>query len=408
MQSLDALRVMATFFVILLHVSIAYLPHGLVGLLWVVRDPQPGHTISIIFWFVESTAMPLFFLIAGFCAGLMSLKMSAGEFLKHRQKRLLTPLLLGCVLILPLSFAVWTLGLVGSGELPIECVRAFAYPQPINGQIRGLSHLWFLQYLLLYSIGFGGFLFWKQRKAQKIQNNMKSSFSERLFRSRWMLPIMFIPSCVVLWYRPEVVTGFQHGFLPFPAKFTYTIPFFVAGIALSCMRPQLDSVLRYRNRYLLLAVCSFPLMLMLIEKHITNGTIAWERIGLVVSISFFAWMAVLGLFGFFMNLEFPASKRIAYLADASFWVYLIHHPFVGLSQMRLAGTSLNGGSKFVLTTVIATGLSLGTYHVFIRQRRIGFLLGEKPFVKDAASSKPVVGRGLPHPADLNPQEKRAA
>jgi peptidoglycan/LPS O-acetylase OafA/YrhL len=63
-----------------------------------------------------------------------------------------------------------------------------------------------------------------------------------------------------------------------------------------------------------------------------------------------------------------------YLADASYWVYLVHFPFVGLAQIAVARLPILTPVKFLLAATITVALSLMTYHVCARYTWVGEFL----------------------------------
>src|SRR5690606_17930477 len=82
-----------------------------------------------------------------------------------------------------------------------------------------------------------------------------------------------------------------------------------------------------------------------------------------------------GLFGLSASLRFAsASPAISYVAQASFWIYLLHHPVVGLMHVDLAMASLSPEVEVFLTSVVSLAFCLLTYEAFVRRTWIGQLL----------------------------------
>jgi hypothetical protein len=65
---------------------------------------------------------------------------------------------------------------------------------------------------------------------------------------------------------------------------------------------------------------------------------------------------------------------VQYLAAASFWIYLAHHPAVGLAQVALMRTPLQAAVKLCIVFAAATALSLLTYEACVRRTWLGALL----------------------------------
>ena len=63
-----------------------------------------------------------------------------------------------------------------------------------------------------------------------------------------------------------------------------------------------------------------------------------------------------------------------YVARASFWIYLIHVPIVGLAQISLAQLPVPALGKFLLASAATLALTLMTYHVFVHNTWLGMFL----------------------------------
>jgi peptidoglycan/LPS O-acetylase OafA/YrhL len=63
-----------------------------------------------------------------------------------------------------------------------------------------------------------------------------------------------------------------------------------------------------------------------------------------------------------------------YLADASYWCYLIHLPLVVWLQVLVAKWPVNGWLKFAGINLVAMILLLLTYEWFVRYTFIGTVL----------------------------------
>jgi hypothetical protein len=88
----------------------------------------------------------------------------------------------------------------------------------------------------------------------------------------------------------------------------------------------------------------------------------------------FAWLTVAGLTGLFLRIDRPIGARVSYIAAASFWIYLLHHPTVGLLQGLFGLTSLPSLVKFCLVTGISLTICLVTYELLVKNTLLGQLL----------------------------------
>ena len=100
-HDLDALRGFAMLLGIALHASLAYLESG--GE-WPVVDSETSPMLEKLVVFVHGFRMPLFFVLSGFFTAMLWRKWGLRGLLRHRVKRILLPLGVGCLTIVP---AVW-------------------------------------------------------------------------------------------------------------------------------------------------------------------------------------------------------------------------------------------------------------------------------------------------------------
>jgi peptidoglycan/LPS O-acetylase OafA/YrhL len=82
-------------------------------------------------------------------------------------------------------------------------------------------------------------------------------------------------------------------------------------------------------------------------------------------------LALIGLFHRFFS---QSSARVAWFADASYWMYLAHVPLVLAAQLAVREWPLPGGIKFLLILVVVTAVLLVTYAWCVRPTIIGRIL----------------------------------
>ncbi len=71
------------------------------------------------------------------------------------------------------------------------------------------------------------------------------------------------------------------------------------------------------------------------------------------------------------------SFRMRFIADSSYWVYLVHLPIVLLLQTWLVPLDWNVWLKLTITTLVTLVACLATYVVFVRYTPVGWLLNGK-------------------------------
>jgi peptidoglycan/LPS O-acetylase OafA/YrhL len=88
----------------------------------------------------------------------------------------------------------------------------------------------------------------------------------------------------------------------------------------------------------------------------------------------YAWTMSLGLIGVFHRFFRNPSPTVSWLADASYWMYLIHVPLVMVAQLLVRQWPLPANAKFLLILAMVTPIMLATYRWCVRFTPIGSLL----------------------------------
>jgi peptidoglycan/LPS O-acetylase OafA/YrhL len=369
------------------------------GLAWPVHDPQPSAIVDALTWWIDAWIMPLFFIISGFLAAQLYARLGPTEFLKHRARRLLAPLVFACVVILPLDLYVWLLGWVIEDRIPLKKLRSLKLGDA-GSELWGTAHLWYLEYLVIFCIGAWAVHWGRQRFANRRarhsfaaqQATTPDTGSQRFPLSAFRFPLSTLAACsaLALWWDPQLVIGFRHAWHPLPANVLYYAPCFAAGWWMQAR----DTPAAGTARWLIAGAKASPVLLAtilpLVHAYATSGMGGPLRVVLAAAFTASGWLMAIGLCQMMLPCAVP-PRSVRYLAQASFWMYLFHHPAVGLAQVALHGSGLNAEAKFLLVWVSATGLSLLTYEACVRRTWIGALLNGR-----RATRSPIVEAAAPH------------
>lgn len=398
----DLVRVVAAGLVVYLHAGVAYLNHPMPGLVWATID-SPSTLVSQLFWSIELFIMPLFLLLAGFFA--YRSWIASGDFalIRSRARRLLVPMSAAAIVLLPINYLIWLVGWVIDGSVPADHLWSLKFPRDLREHLFGFAHLWFLLYVFLYCVVLAGLGVLRRQVCATPANDVPSGgglgkSSPAMFVSACALPL--VGTCVLLW-APEVVFGFQHAFLPVASKWLYSGTFFFGGAVLAAWDPRMSLTTTATTRLSGVgAVCGFAAILLgqwAIER--ADSTSLAMDIGLVARVSLAsltvvsAWAISLAMIGL-GNLASPfvmqrprVRRVIAYLAAASFWIYLVHHPLVALLQidLKLLLPTFSPLAKSLFVTAGAVGIAVASYEVLIRERLLGRLLGLDGSVQTATA-----------------------
>ena len=117
---LDALRAGAMLLGIILHASLSFFPS-----FWIVTDCRQEPGFGIVFSAIHGFRMPLFFVMSGFFSAMLLHRRGWKSLVKQRFHRVLLPLLLGMVTIVPLTVGMSALAMSSTtpksgGTLPTK------------------------------------------------------------------------------------------------------------------------------------------------------------------------------------------------------------------------------------------------------------------------------------------------
>ena len=394
---LDLVRALSALGVVLLHAGVPYAEHPMPGLSWPIRDAS-SRLVDGVFWGLELFIMPVFLVLAGFFAWRTLARRGPAQLLKGRFRRLAVPLCFGVLVVLPIDLYVWLCGWLAEGLIAPVKLRSLKFDQGLDRHLWGLSHLWFLQYLLLYVAVFAA----------------AAAGIRRAPRARRGIPgtagcavLLVLAGVLTLWWRPEVVWGFQHAFAPVPSKWLYCFTFFAGGLLLAARDPQLLWLRAVSPRLVAVGAVIAVAAVILGRWHLSGGQSRAASGMLAVLTVLGAWTVTLGGIGLADRWTKAPSGWIGYLSAASFWVYLVHHPVVALVHIDLKWSlpALDPALKTLAAFAISVTWSLLSYEALVRKTAFGAWLG---FAGSApAKRRAAVPRLDPEAAEIG-ERRRAA
>ena len=99
---------------------------------------------------------------------------------------------------------------------------------------------------------------------------------------------------------------------------------------------------------------------------------------LIAFSSLIVWLLIFGITGLFIRYGSHHTKRMRYISDASYWVYLIHLPLTAILPTVVWKLPIGAIPKFLLVVLGTIIVCFVTYHYAVRNTFIGkFLNGRK-------------------------------
>jgi glucan biosynthesis protein C len=369
LHGLDALRGGALLLGIVLH---SLLPFALQGA-WLVNDRHNSTVAAATIHVIHLFRMPLFLLLAGYFARLAWYRKGLRGFVVDRLKRIGLPLV-----------AFWPIAVGSLGALVVLnlTLRGGELPTPPGSQpgdqpqAPGPGQLWFLVVLLeCYLI----MILVRALVRAVLGSARTSAISHRVatvLTSPGGVLLAMIPYAAGVLLQGDPVGGGLREpitFIPEPRGLVAYFGAFAVGWAFHSRPDALSRVTRGVWIYLPVAAVTATTSLLLSDPA---GNLPPVVIAVVAGIA--SWTSIYALLGLglrFLDRERPAVR---YLADASYWMYLLHLPLLVAIEIPLAELGWPILIKLLITWVITFTVLVLSYHLLVRSTWIGkWLNGRK-------------------------------
>ena len=114
----------------------------------------------------------------------------------------------------------------------------------------------------------------------------------------------------------------------------------------------------------------------------------WSRFSYAAGYTMAIWFWTLAIVGGALRYCSGLSFRRRYLADSSYWLYLIHLPIIFFLQVLIAGWPLHWSIKFSAILATTTAIGLVSYHRLVRATFLGKLLNGRRYPRERRSPMP--------------------
>jgi glucans biosynthesis protein C len=371
-HAFDNLRALAMLAGVLFHAALAYSP--LMRPFWSTADSDTSLAVDLFAWFLHLFRMPLFFLVAGFFAARLIQTRGVGGMMQNRAQRVLLPLLLFWPLIY-LAMDALTLHAVSTVENPSPLLVLFEQWQrsaDAPSPPPSLMHLWFLYYLMIFCV-----LVWVAGALEL--GAVAAWFARaRIGVIVFVLPLVLVPAAVSV-YAPMPA---PESFLPQWWALLYFGCYFFLGYQLHRRRSWAQEFKPLAPWLLLAGLATYACFFGLLHsgyRQSPGETMHWLVAVLQTYAAF--WLTLCGVHAAESWLNSP-SRPMRYIADASYWVYLVHLPILFALQYPLLDVALPWPLKFAVSVLGTCILAFGSYQFIVRRRWIGRLLNGSPRTRE--------------------------
>jgi peptidoglycan/LPS O-acetylase OafA/YrhL len=396
LHALDAVRGFALLLGIAFHATLSFLPgpHGI----WPVQDLHRSGALAVTFFSLHCFRMTTFFLIAGFFAHLTFHKRGARAFIKDRLKRIGVPLLVGWPFLFAgiVGASLWAATLANGGALP----KGALHPPPVPPLTFPLTHLWFLYVLLIFYAATlaGRWLATKLdargRVAALADKVMDGVMANPLGPIALAIPLTLAFALTRPWLMWFGIPTPDMSLIPnLPAFVGFGFAFLFGWV----LHRQAGLIRQLEGRWafnlgfaaLLIGGC---LSWLGVAPVVTPAAQSWETLAYGGAYALASWCGALGFIGMalrYLSKESPARR---YVADASYWLYLIHMPIVMALQVAVSRLDWPAEVKFTAILAIALPLMFASYELLVRHSFVGAVLNGRRVPRPSRLPNPSVAR----------------
>lgn len=386
LHGLDAVRAIALLLGLVLHGLMGFVAEFPMAI-W--RDAQSSPVAAVLFYVIHMFRMAAFFVVAGFFARVMVERRGTRAFIKDRARRIAMPLFLfGPFVLVSLVLGV-VLGALMHGPEQVRALgRVPLLPDPSavalagGGGIPVFAHLWFLYYLLIF---YALALALRAVIAGVDKHGRLAAVSDRvvrfLMRGVWGTVLIALPLAAWLtgyaqWGEWTGLPGPQ-SLIPDPTSVLgYGLAFGIGWLLQRQQQLLLDlgrsSQLYFAGAVLMTLAC---FALIGVTPTWSAGNLAGaERAAYALAYVAGQWCWIFALIGVSLRYLSAANPVVRYLADASYWIYLMHGTTLGFFVLLLQPYGWHWSLKFVLSVGASLPLLLASYHYWVRFTWLGAVL----------------------------------
>jgi glucan biosynthesis protein C len=324
--------------------------------------------------------MTVFFVLAGFFARMLLQRRGVGGFIANRLKRIAAPLAMFWfpVFAAIVAVVIWV-AVRANGGAPLEGEPP---PSPLTVEAWPLTHLWFLYVLLFFYAG-----------ALALRGFVIAIDRSGALRARLVDPVvkfiagpaspMFLaaPLFAVLYFTPNWMAWFG---IPTPdaglapnttALVAYGLAFGFGWLVNRQLSILEDWAKQWFSNLSLGVFCSVVCLMMLgTTPVITPAERGFETMLYAAIYALGVWGWTLGLIGAGVRFMTRENEAVRYVADASYWIYIVHLPILLVLQAAVAPLDLAWFAKYPMIVGISFAIMFVSYDLLVRYSWVGAIL----------------------------------
>ncbi|MFX0556433.1 acyltransferase family protein [Maribacter sp. CXY002] len=349
---LDWLRIIVFALLIFYHVGMFFVPWG-----WHIKN---NHTYEWLKWpmlFLNQWRLPILFVISGMGTYYAFSKRSLRQFSWERFKRLGIPLVFGMLFIVPpqvyferlannqFTGSYWKYFL----SVPYDGI----YPE---GNL-SWHHLWFLPYLLIFSLLSGPIFIYLRKNEIGFLNGIKKFISKPFGLYWFVIPLYLLEAFM------EPFFDITHALIDDWFNFSFSLVLFFYGfILISTGIVFWKSVDKIKSKAMALGMFTFFSQIF-IWVFLEDGYVVHFTEALLKVLNIWSWILV--LFGYAAKYLNRKNNSLSYFNRAVYPFYILHQTITVILAYYLMDISWGIFPKATLLILGTFGLSWLIYHFLI-------------------------------------------
>jgi glucan biosynthesis protein C len=380
---LDWIRVGAFGLLILYHVGMFYVPWD-----WHVKSGHEVEALEPVMQLTNPWRLTLLFLVSGAATRFMADRLSADRLAGSRVLRLLPPLLFGMFVVVPPQsyYEVWEalrgLGVVDPAASPwltdfwTKYATASGHWCDADGCLTTptWNHLWFVAYLLIYSLILAGLLALTGGRLRALGGGL-----ERALKGWGLLiwPIAFL--ALIRWglaarfeITHDLIADWYNHALSFSA--------FLFGFLIARSDSLREAFIRLRWPALILALAAWALWAGYAWEYRADDAVPPEALRRVMRVVYAIdqWTFIAAILGFGAKHLTRETRLLRYLTIGVFPFYIAHQTIIVVAGHHLAKLGLPLAVEVSLLIGATVAGCWATYEIARRIGWAGLLLGVRP------------------------------
>ena len=339
----DALRVYLLFLGFVFHSLLSYIDTPIYNL-WPYKDEVHVILFDGIAALIHSFRTPTFFFISGYFADKMFHNKNLYKVFKKRIARLGIPFIIAMLFCFPIVNIGFSLSNGINNIFSID----FIYPKlESKGSRMHPSYLWFLYYLIIFSLIHLSIV------------RLKITLFFKHMSAFLIVICMIVILTLILFFDHQNELNGSYSFFP---KLTSVLGFFLfylSGIVFSRNIQFLTAIARNSIRISFLGAIIFSGYIYLVSInpiYVANSNDINLKIQCLYSL--LSVILTISTIGLFVRFYKKSSSWINYFSDSSYFIYLIHLPIIIIAVAFLSSFSFSSGIKFVIVLTVSIAVSL--------------------------------------------------